>query len=55
MPIIKLETFINAPKDIVFDLARSIDLHLISTEQTSEKAIAGKTSGLIEIDESVTW
>lgn len=55
MPIIELQTEIKADRNIVFDLSRSIDLHKISTEQTNEEAIAGKTSGLIGIDESVTW
>ena len=55
MPKIELQTNIKAGKTIVFDLSRSIDLHKISTEQTNEEAIAGKTSGLIRIDESVTW
>tara|TARA_R110002072_G_scaffold29139_2_gene92676 strand:+ start:237 stop:725 length:489 start_codon:yes stop_codon:yes gene_type:complete len=55
MPKIVIETFIESDKKIVFDLSRSIDLHKISTEKTNEKAIAGKTSGLIEINESVTW
>src|ERR1700744_4744274 len=55
MPKIELTTRINAPIDKVFDLARSIDLHMESTKQTGEQAIAGKTSGLIELGESVTW
>lgn len=55
MPTINLTTTIHAPIHLVFDLARSIDLHQISTEQTQEKAIAGKTSGLIELYETVTW
>ena len=55
MPITELKTEINANKEIVFDLSRSIDLHKISTEQTNEQAIAGKTSGLIGMNESVTW
>ncbi|MEZ5004399.1 MAG: SRPBCC family protein [Chitinophagales bacterium] len=55
MPIIELETFIQADIEIVFDLARSIDLHKISTQHTNEEAIAGRTSGLIELGESVTW
>lgn len=46
---------IKAKKEIVFDLSRSIDLHKISTVQTNEEAIAGKTSGLIGLGESVTW
>ena len=55
MPRIELKTEIKADRNIVFDLSRSIDLHKISTEQTNEEAIAGKTSGLIGMDESVTW
>ena len=55
MPIIKLKTEINAPKNIVFDLSRSIDLHKLSTFKSNEQAIAGITSGLIGLGESVTW
>jgi ligand-binding SRPBCC domain-containing protein len=55
MPKIELVTQINAPIEKAFDLARSIDLHMKSTKQTGEKAIAGKTSGLIELGETVTW
>ena len=55
MPRIELQTRIKADKEIVFDLSRSIDLHKISTEHTNETAIAGKTSGLIGLYESVTW
>ncbi len=55
MPIIELHTKMSGSKQIVFDLARSIDLHKISTQQTNERAIAGVTSGLIGMNESVTW
>ncbi|MCO6147217.1 SRPBCC family protein [Flavobacterium sp. NRK1] len=55
MPVIRLQTYINASAEIVFDLSRSIDLHKISTVHTNEQAVAGKTSGLINIGESVTW
>lgn len=55
MPVIILRTEINAPIEICFNLARSIDLHIISTAHTNEKAIAGRTSGLIELNETVTW
>lgn len=55
MPKIELQTEIKAEKKIVFDLSRSIDLHQLSTAKTEEQAIAGKTSGLIGLDESVTW
>lgn len=55
MPIIKLETKINAPVERVFDLARSIDLHRDSMSQYEECAVAGRLSGLIEMNETVTW
>ncbi|MDA8596674.1 SRPBCC family protein [Flavobacteriaceae bacterium] len=55
MPKIVIETLINADINIVFDLSRSIDLHKISTEHTNEEAISGRITGLIELNESVTW
>src|SRR3954452_4891930 len=55
MPVIHLTTIINAPVERVFDLCRSIDLHKLSMVHTKECAIAGKTSGLIEQGEWVTW
>ncbi len=55
MPLIQLITEINAPIERCFDLSRSIDLHLLSTSKTDEKAIAGITKGLISLNEEVTW
>lgn len=55
MPLITIETEINAPIEIVFDLARCIDLHERTMSKHNEKAIAGKTKGLIEAGETVTW
>jgi ligand-binding SRPBCC domain-containing protein len=52
---IESELFIAAPRERVFDLARSIDLHQRTLEHTSERAVGGRTSGLIEMDETVTW
>jgi len=53
--VIHLTTVIHAPVEIVFDLSRSIDLHKISTAHTNEEAIAGTTTGLIALNEMVTW
>jgi len=55
MPTIYLTIEINAPIERCFDLSRSIDLHTLSTSHTNEKAIAGVTSGLIGLNEEVTW
>jgi ligand-binding SRPBCC domain-containing protein len=55
MPTIHLQTKIKAPIQICFDLSRSIDLHKISVTGSKEEAIAGVTSGLIGLGETVTW
>ena len=55
MPTIQLEIEIKGNIETCFDLARSIDFHQLTTVKTNEKAIAGRTSGLINLDEYVTW
>ena len=55
MPVIELAIRINAGIETCFDLSRSIDLHCISTAKTNERAIDGRMSGLIALDEFVTW
>lgn len=55
MPQLTIKTQINANIQTCFDLSRNIDFHKASMEQSNEKAIAGKTSGLIGLGEWVTW
>ncbi|MGX5818137.1 SRPBCC family protein [Chitinophaga lutea] len=55
MPRIHLTTVIHAPMQRVFDLSRSITLHKRSMAHRKEEAVKGKTSGLIDFDETVTW
>jgi len=55
VPLLVLSTRVRAPIEVVFDLARSIDLHVASTSQTEERAVAGRTQGLIALGETVTW
>jgi ligand-binding SRPBCC domain-containing protein len=55
MPIIEIETHENAPIERCFDLSRSIDFHIVSTEHTSERATAGVTTGLIGAGDTVTF
>ena len=55
MPTIHLKTMIDAPVERVFDLARSIEAHTHSTSSTGERAVDGRTSGLIGPGETVTW
>jgi ligand-binding SRPBCC domain-containing protein len=51
----ELCTDIDAPIETVFDLARDLDLHARSMARTRERAVAGRTSGRIELGETVTW
>ena len=55
MPVIELSTVIRAPRERVFDFARRIDAHQDSTGGTEERAVAGVTSGLIGLNDEVTW
>jgi ligand-binding SRPBCC domain-containing protein len=55
MTQIKVTTTINAPIEMVFNNCRNIDIHQYSASKTNEKAIAGRTSGLINKGETVTW
>lgn len=55
MTTIKLTTKIKASKQIVFDLSRNIDLHQLSMTDSKEKAIYGITSGLVNLNDTVTF
>lgn len=55
MPIIHLETIIAAPVEVVFDLSRNISVHAEADKAHNLRAIAGVTSGLINLNETVTW
>ena len=55
MKTLKIQTLINAPIRVCFDLSRNIELHQESMKHTCEQAIAGRTTGLIQLNESVTW
>lgn len=55
MPVINLQTHINANINIVFDLSRSIDLQSKYVTDSNERAVAGRTSGLIGHNETVTY
>ncbi|QOD02564.1 SRPBCC family protein [Pseudarthrobacter sp. BIM B-2242] len=43
------------PRERLFDLARSVDVHLESQQRAGERAVAGVTTGLIGQGQEVTW
>jgi len=55
MPVIRIETRIAATPERCFDLARDVDLHQRSAAASSERAIAGVTSGKMGLGDTVTW
>lgn len=55
MPLIRLEMYINAPLERCFDLALSVDLHRNSVAHTHERPVAGVTSGVMKLGDTVTW
>jgi ligand-binding SRPBCC domain-containing protein len=52
---ITIVAWIEAPIERCFDAARDLDLHVKSVSHTKERAVAGRTSGLIGAGEEVTW
>lgn len=55
MPVIRLETFIKAPPEVCFDLARSVEVFTTATDHAKMRAVAGKTSGMLNLNDTVTW
>ena len=55
MPTIELTTHIAAPRERCFDLARSVELHVHSTSATGERAVGGRTTGLLGPGDEITW
>lgn len=55
MPLIYLETVINAVPQTVFDLSRSVDLHKASMLHHREEIVDGVRKGLMNKGDTVTW
>lgn len=57
MVTIEETTLLHAPIQRCFDLARSVEVHVLGNIhfQESATAVGGRTTGLIELGERVTW
>jgi ligand-binding SRPBCC domain-containing protein len=55
MPTIIIETKIDAPAEVCFDLMRDIRLRVETTAETNEKAVSGVTDGMIGLGQTVTF
>lgn len=55
MTTLKLTTHINVSPERCFDISRDVKVHELSTIDTNERAIAGRLSGLCELNDEITW
>jgi ligand-binding SRPBCC domain-containing protein len=55
VPEFRLETTVGAPVDACFELSLSVDAHTPSMGPSGERAIAGVTSGVMQLGDTVTW
>ena len=55
MYTLRVTTRIAAPPGRCFDLARDVDAHARSAVHTGERVVAGRTSGLLELGDSITF
>lgn len=55
VPRIELATEIAATPDRCFELSLSVDAHQASMSESGERAVAGVTSGVMRLGDSVTW
>lgn len=51
----EIALLITAPIERCFDLARDVDAHIATTLGTEERVVAGRMSGLFELNDEVTW
>lgn len=52
---VSITNLIDAPRDVCFDLSRSVEAHIQSTPGTAERAVGGVTTGLLGSGDQVTW
>jgi ligand-binding SRPBCC domain-containing protein len=55
LPKLETEIIINAPKERCFLLSLSVDIQVVSAKAMKGKVVGGKTSGIMEPGDSVTW
>lgn len=55
MPNIVHQQFIHAPREVCFDLARDVAIHIQTTSNTKERIVGGVTEGLLQEGDTVTF
>lgn len=52
---IRCTTMVPTDQETAFDLSLTIEVHLESFSKSQEQAVAGITSGVMALDDEVTW
>ena len=55
MYTLRVITVVRAPLERCFDLARSVDAHVHSAGRSGERAVDGRTSGLLGLGDRITF
>ncbi|MFC7787408.1 SRPBCC family protein [Microbacterium sp. MAHUQ-60] len=55
MATFALERLVPAPPEAVFDLSLDVGLHLESQSSRGERAVGGRTSGMLGEGDQITW
>ncbi|WP_336515552.1 SRPBCC family protein [Pollutibacter soli] len=55
MPLIQLDTKINAPIEPCFNLSLDVSVHTGSMKHTDEKIVGGRLSDICEAGDTITW
>lgn len=55
MSTVHITTLIHGPAERVFKLCRSATLYKMTMQDTDEKIISGRITGLLELNETITW
>jgi ligand-binding SRPBCC domain-containing protein len=55
MKTIVLETYIDAPQEVCFDVSIDVDVHKESTRHTGERIVAGVSTGMMKLGDTVTF
>ena len=50
-----METDLDAPVERVFDLCLDVGSHVASMARSRERAVGGRTDGILELGDHVTW
>lgn len=55
MPFLVHQQFIKAPIEVCFDLARDVNIHMVTASKTKERVVGGVVEGQLELGDIVTW